>query len=88
MFFIIARFLLLLYVGFWASLVLAGEAGTVVFAVGSAHIGQSSIAVGDGVNEGDEIRTGGDGYLYLKTIDNGFLAVSYTHLTLPTIYSV
>lgn len=75
LFFIIARFLLLLYVGFWASLVLAGEAGTVVFAVGSAHIGQSSIAVGDGVNEGDEIRTGGDGYLYLKTIDNGFLVL-------------
>ena len=75
MFFIIARFLLLLYVGFWASLVLAGEAGTVVFATGSAHNGKSPIAVGDWVNEGDEIRTGGDGYLYLKTIDNGFLVL-------------
>lgn len=51
----------------------AGEAGRIVFVVGQANIANHSVKQGDAVHEGDEINTGADGYVYLKTLDNGFL---------------
>ena len=51
----------------------AGEAGRIVFVVGQANIANHSVKQGDAVHEGDEINTGVDGYVYLKTLDNGFL---------------
>ncbi len=51
----------------------AGEAGRIVFVVGQANIANHGINQGDAVHEGDEISTGSDGYVYLKTVDNGFL---------------
>ncbi|MBI3230133.1 MAG: FecR domain-containing protein [Burkholderiales bacterium] len=52
---------------------LAGEAGRIVFVVGQANIANHGINQGDAVHEGDEISTGPDGYIYVKTVDNGFL---------------
>ncbi len=52
---------------------LAAEAGKVVFTVGSAQVATRAAAVDLAVNEGDELRTGADGYIYLKTVDDGFL---------------
>lgn len=51
----------------------AGEAARIVFVAGDARVAGNSVALGHAVQEGDEIATGADGYIYLKTIDNGFL---------------
>ncbi|UTY58027.1 FecR domain-containing protein [Massilia sp. erpn] len=51
----------------------AAEAGRIVFASGPVQSGARALAIGDAVQEGDEISTGAQGYLYLKTVDNGLL---------------
>ncbi len=51
----------------------AGDAGHIVFVVGKVQIADRPATLGSVVQEGDEITTGSDGYVYLKTIDNGFL---------------
>lgn len=51
----------------------AGEAGKIVFVSGQVHSGGKAVALGDAVLEGDEVSTGADGYMYLKTIDDGLL---------------
>lgn len=56
-----------------ASLASAGEAGRIVFVTGQAQLASRAIAMGDAVQEGDELATGADGYIYMKTVDNGFL---------------
>ncbi|HYD60221.1 MAG TPA: FecR family protein [Noviherbaspirillum sp.] len=56
-----------------ASLAQAGEAARIVFVAGKAEIAGNQISLGNAVHEGDEVATGADGYIYLKTIDNGFL---------------
>ncbi|WP_394779223.1 FecR domain-containing protein [Undibacterium sp.] len=55
-----------------ASTAYADEAGHIVFVAGKAEIGGQQVALNAAVNEGAELSTGADGYLYLKTIDNGF----------------
>ena len=50
----------------------ASEAAQIVFAVGEVTVAGRVAQVGDGVSAGDPLTTGGDGYLYLKTRDNGF----------------
>ncbi|MFZ6773950.1 FecR family protein [Undibacterium sp. SXout7W] len=50
----------------------ADNAGHIVFVSGKADIGGQSVALNSPVAEGAELTTGADGYLYLKTIDNGF----------------
>lgn len=52
---------------------LAAEAGRVVFVVGQAAVGARAAAVDAAVQEGDELSTGADGYIYMKTVDQGFL---------------
>ncbi|HYC42792.1 MAG TPA: FecR family protein [Noviherbaspirillum sp.] len=56
-----------------AGLAQAGEAGRIVFVTGQAQAAARAITLGDAIQEGDELSTGADGYLYLKTVDNGFL---------------
>lgn len=51
---------------------MAAEAGRVVFAVGDARIEQRAAEIGHTVQEGDKLTTGTGGYIYLKTVDNGF----------------
>lgn len=54
-----------------AALAHAAEAGKVIFAAGEANIGQSAAAEGQPVQEGQMLVTGKDGFIYVKTIDNG-----------------
>lgn len=56
-----------------ASAASAGEAARIVFVTGQVHTGTRALAIGDAVQEGDEIVTGTQGTTYLKTIDNGLL---------------
>ncbi len=50
----------------------AGEAGRIVFVSGEAKSDGQAIQQGQAVAEGVELETGKDGYVYIKTIDNGF----------------
>ena len=56
-----------------ASSALAAEAGRIVFVAGQARVAAIPAALDAAVQEGDEISTGADGYIYLKTVDSGFL---------------
>jgi hypothetical protein len=56
-----------------ASLAWAAEAGRVVFVTGQAQLGGRSAVLDAAVQEGDDIATGADGYIYVKTVDSGFL---------------
>lgn len=51
----------------------AAEAGRIVFVSGQVQTGSRALAIGDAIQEGDEITTGKQGYVYLKTVDNGLL---------------
>jgi hypothetical protein len=53
----------------------AAEAGRIVFVSGSVQLGRQAAALNDAVNEGDEITTGRDGYVYVKTVDDGLLVL-------------
>ena len=49
----------------------AAEAGKVIFVAGAAKVAERAGAEGMGVQEGELLSTGADGFLYIKTIDNG-----------------
>lgn len=49
----------------------AAEAGKVIFATGSVQIADKAGAEGAAVQEGELLSTGADGFLYVKTVDNG-----------------
>ncbi len=51
----------------------AGDAATVVFISGKVEVAGKIAVLNSQVQEGNDIKTGADGYVYLKTIDNGFL---------------
>jgi hypothetical protein len=51
----------------------AAEAGRIVFVAGKAQLGTRPATLEASVQEGDEMSTGADGYIYMKTIDSGFL---------------
>lgn len=57
----------------WAGIAQAAEAGRIVLVHGAAQVANRTLAMGDAVAEGDEITTGKDGYIYLRTVDNGLL---------------
>lgn len=57
--------------GCLASLAQAAEAGKVIFTAGKASIADRAAAVGTPVEEDQMLSTGPDGFLYVKTIDNG-----------------
>jgi len=49
----------------------AAEAGKVIFSTGSVQIADKAGAEGAAVQEGELLSTGTDGFLYVKTVDNG-----------------
>ncbi|WP_296944488.1 FecR family protein [uncultured Massilia sp.] len=49
----------------------AAEAGKVIFAAGAAKVADRAGAEGLAVQEGELLSTGADGFLYVKTVDNG-----------------
>jgi hypothetical protein len=49
----------------------AAEAGKVIFTAGASQVAEGRAAEGAPVQEGDMLATGADGYLYVKTVDNG-----------------
>ncbi|MBA5640022.1 FecR domain-containing protein [Duganella sp. LX20W] len=49
----------------------AAEAGKIIFVAGAAQVVDHPAALGGAVNEGELLTTGADGYLYVKTVDNG-----------------
>jgi hypothetical protein len=57
---------------FASSALFAGDAAQIVFSAGEATVAGRVARVGDNITEGEMLVTGGDGYLYLKTRDNGF----------------
>ncbi|MDR3351530.1 MAG: FecR domain-containing protein [Zoogloeaceae bacterium] len=70
---------------------LAGESeevGRIVLVVGEARITGKDLKVGDAVPAGAELSTGADGYLYLKTIDNGFLILRPGSVAVVETYQV
>ncbi|SDF93414.1 MULTISPECIES: FecR domain-containing protein [unclassified Duganella] len=50
---------------------LAAEAGKVIFVAGAAQVGGKAAQLNGTVQEGDLLHTGADGYVYVKTLDNG-----------------
>lgn len=55
----------------FASMAQAAEAGKVIFASGVALAGEKAALEGALVQEGELLSTGAQGFLYVKTIDNG-----------------
>jgi len=49
----------------------AAEAGKVIFVAGAAKIAAVAATLDAAVGEGELLSTGADGYIYIKTIDNG-----------------
>jgi hypothetical protein len=49
----------------------AADAGRIIFVAGKASVGEQPAAEGAAVQEGQLLATGSDGYIYIKTIDNG-----------------
>jgi hypothetical protein len=54
-----------------ASAASAGEAGKIIFVAGSVQVDGKAAALNGAVNEGEMLATGKDGYLYIRTPDNG-----------------
>lgn len=65
--------LLLAATGLLAQAAHAAEAARVVFVTGAVHADSKRVVLGQAVEEGELIATGADGYVYLKTVDGGFL---------------
>lgn len=53
------------------SAVQAAEAGKVIFVAGASSVAERPATEGGPVQEGDMLVTGTDGFIYIKTIDNG-----------------
>ena len=65
------QFLVISCVAFVAVQAHAAEAGKVIFAAGQVLVADKAGAEGTPVQEGELLTTGSDGFLYVKTIDNG-----------------
>lgn len=66
------RLFLSVVLALFANSLWAGESAQVAFTAGDVTVGGRSVSQGDRVREGELLTTGSDGYLYLKTVDNGF----------------
>jgi len=58
-----------------STVALGAEAGRVVFVAGQVQLGKQAAKMEAVVNEGDQITTGADGAIYIKTVDAGFLVL-------------
>jgi hypothetical protein len=65
------RSIILITLAAAAQLAQAAEAGKVIFIAGQAEIAGAAALEGASVQEGQMLSTGADGFLYVKTIDNG-----------------
>ena len=65
------RLIILASMTLMASAVQAAEAGKVIFVAGAAQVVERKALEGDAVQEGELLQTGADGFLYVKTADNG-----------------
>ena len=54
-----------------AQMVRAADAGKVIYVSGAVQMQDQPAVLGASVPEGSMLVTGVDGYLYVKTIDNG-----------------
>lgn len=70
------------------SLAWAGEAGRVILTNGQVQIAGKSAVRDAVVNEGDELSTGADGYVYVKTVDDGFLILRPNSKARITAYTI
>jgi len=63
----------ILCIGLWlaAGLASAAEAGKVIFVAGEVRAESRQLTLGAAVNEGELLSTGADGYVYIKTLDEG-----------------
>jgi hypothetical protein len=50
----------------------AVEAGKIIFVAGNAKVAAQAAVLNAPVGEGELLSTGADGYIYIKTVDNGF----------------
>jgi len=66
----------------------AGEAGRIIFVSGEVHTDNRATALNDAVQEGQELSTGKDGYVYLKTVDDGLLILRPASRARIVAYSV
>jgi hypothetical protein len=66
----------------------AAEAGRVVFTAGQAQVGRHAAAKDGAVEEGDQLSTGADGYIYMRTVDNGFLILRPNSIARIVKYSI
>jgi hypothetical protein len=71
-----------------ADMAQAAEAGRVVFVTGQAQVGRHAATQDTAVGEGDELSTGADGYIYVKTVDNGFLILRPNSTARVVAYSI
>jgi hypothetical protein len=71
-----------------ADIAQAAEAGRVVFVTGQAQVGRHAAAQDAAVGEGDELSTGADGYIYMRTVDNGFLILRPNSTARVVAYSI
>lgn len=65
------KFLILAGAMLLAQAAYAAEAGKVIFVAGAARIAERAATLDAAVEEGALLSTGGDGYIYIKTIDDG-----------------
>ncbi|WP_081897392.1 FecR domain-containing protein [Massilia sp. BSC265] len=66
----------------------AAEAGRVVFVTGQVQVGRHAATQDTVVAEGDELSTGADGYVYVKTVDNGFLILRPNSTARVVVYTI
>jgi hypothetical protein len=65
------RFIVLSALACAAQLAQAAEAGKIIFVAGDASVASQAAREGAAVQEGQLLHTGADGFLYVKTVDNG-----------------
>jgi hypothetical protein len=90
-FIMLRRFLVLLGACaslFWSAGAAAGEAGKIVFVTGQVQLASRAATLDAAVLEGDELTTGADGYIYVKTVDEGFLILRPNSKARVTTYHV
>jgi hypothetical protein len=85
---IMLRHLVILAAALAAQFAHAGEAGTVIFVAGAAHIVDRPAVNGSAVQEGELMKTGADGFIYIKTIDNGLFILRPNTEARITTYQV
>ena len=72
---IMARQLTFIIAALLAAQAHAAEPGQIVFVAGQAEVEGDPARVGTTVQDGDRVRTGGDGYLYIRTADQRLVIV-------------